>query len=267
MQAETERHGGRHGGSALTLPGRRMLRAEVAIVFALSLGYSGVHALLDFLGALTARKSLASQPALLNGAETHGRNLLELSYQLLDIAAGLVPVALVLYLLYRSGESTADIGLDTRRPRRDGLLGLGLAAAIGLPGLGLYLAAHALGANLSVVATDLPAFWWRTPVLVLSAFQNAALEEVLVVGYLLRRLDQLGLRVLPALLVSATLRGSYHLYQGLGGFFGNLVMGLIFGGLYLRTRRLAPLIIAHTTIDAVAFVGYTLLHGHVSWLP
>jgi membrane protease YdiL (CAAX protease family) len=247
-----------------------MLRAEVAIVFALSLGYSGVHALLDFLGALTARKSLASQPALLNGAETHGRNLLELSYQLLDIAAGLVPVALVLYLLYRSGESPADIGLDTRRPRRDGLLGLGLAAAIGLPGFGLYLAAHALGANLSVVATDLPAFWWRTPVLVLSAFQNAALEEVLVVGYLLRRLDQLdqlGLRVLPALLVSATLRGSYHLYQGLGGFFGNLVMGLIFGGLYLRTRRLAPLIIAHTTIDAVAFVGYTLLHGHVSWLP
>jgi uncharacterized protein len=263
MQAETERP----GGSALALPGRRMLRAEVLIVFALSLGYSGVHALLDFLGALTARKSLASQPAVLNGAETRGRNLLELSYQLLDIAGGLVPVALVLYLLYRSGESAADIGLDTRRPRRDALLGIGLAAAIGLPGLGLYLAAHALGANLSVVATNLPAFWWRTPVLVLSAFQNAALEEVLVVGYLLRRLDQLGLRVLPALLVSATLRGSYHLYQGLGGFFGNMVMGLIFGALYLRTRRLAPLVIAHTTIDAVAFVGYTLLHGHVSWLP
>jgi membrane protease YdiL (CAAX protease family) len=263
MQAETDRQ----GAPALTIPGRRMLRAEVVIVFALSLGYSGVHALLDFLGALTARKSLASQPAVLNGAQTHGRNLLELSYQLLDIAAGLAPVALVLYLLYRSGESAADIGLDTRRPRRDLLLGFGLAAAIGLPGLGLYLLAHALGVNLSIVATNLPAFWWRTPVLVLSAFQNAALEEVLVVGYLLRRLDQLGLRLLPALLVSATVRGSYHLYQGLGGFFGNMVMGLIFGGLYLRTRRLAPLVIAHTTIDAVAFVGYTLLHGHVSWLP
>src|SRR5690349_16035311 len=213
MRAETGQADPR---PAAAIPGRRMLRAEVVIVFALSLGYSGVHAFLDLLGALTARKSLASQPALLNGAQTNGRDLLELAYQLLDIAAGLAPVALVVYLLYRNGESLRDIGLDTRRPRRDMLYGLGLAAAVGLPGLGLYLLAHALGVNLSVVATDLPAFWWRAPVLVLAAFQNAALEEVLVVGYLLRRLDQLGLRPLPALLVSATLRGSYHLYQGLG---------------------------------------------------
>ena len=28
-----------------------------------------------------------------------------------------------------------------------------------------------------------------------------------------------------------------------------------------------PMIIAHTLIDSVAFVGYAALHGHVSWLP
>ena len=28
-----------------------------------------------------------------------------------------------------------------------------------------------------------------------------------------------------------------------------------------------PLIVAHTLLDVVAFVGYTLLAGHVSWLP
>jgi hypothetical protein len=44
-------------------------------------------------------------------------------------------------------------------------------------------------------------------------------------------------------------------------------MGLLFGALFLRWRRLAPMIIAHTLIDAVAFVGYALLAGHVSWLP
>jgi hypothetical protein len=27
------------------------------------------------------------------------------------------------------------------------------------------------------------------------------------------------------------------------------------------------LIVAHTLIDAVSFVGYALLQGHVSWLP
>ena len=27
------------------------------------------------------------------------------------------------------------------------------------------------------------------------------------------------------------------------------------------------MIVAHTLINAVAFIGYTLLTGHVSWLP
>jgi hypothetical protein len=28
-----------------------------------------------------------------------------------------------------------------------------------------------------------------------------------------------------------------------------------------------PLVIAHTILDVVAFVGYTMLRGKVSWLP
>ena len=64
--------------------------------------------------------------------------------------------------------------------------------------------------------------------LILSALQNGLVEEVLVIGYLLRRLDQLGFRNRRAIAISATLRGSYHLYQGFGGFIGNAVMGVIF---------------------------------------
>ena len=63
------------------------------------------------------------------------------------------------------------------------------------------------------------------------------------------------------------LRGSYHLYQGLGGFVGNAIMGVIFGRLYQRWGRAMPMLIAHTLIDAVAFIGYAELAGHVSWLP
>jgi hypothetical protein len=44
-------------------------------------------------------------------------------------------------------------------------------------------------------------------------------------------------------------------------------MGVIFALLFLRWKRANPMIIAHTLIDAVAFVGYALLAGHVSWLP
>ena len=35
-------------------------------------------------------------------------------------------------------------------------------------------------------------------------------------------------------------------------------MGLVFGAWYLRTRRTMPLVIAHTLLDVVAFVGYPL---------
>jgi membrane protease YdiL (CAAX protease family) len=138
---------------------------------------------------------------------------------------------------------------------------------IGGTGLGLYLAAFHLGVELNVVAENLPDVWWRIPVLLLSAAQNAVLEEVVVVGYLLSRLDRLGVRPARAIVLSAVIRGSYHLYQGVGGFAGNAAMGLIFGILYRRWGRVTPLIIAHFLIDAVAFVGYALLAGHVSWLP
>ena len=68
------------------------------------------------------------------------------------------------------------------------------------------------------------------------------------------------------ILVSAVIRGSYHLYQGFGGFIGNLIMGLIFGLIYLRFKRVAPLVVAHTLLDIGAFVGYALVAPHVSWL-
>jgi membrane protease YdiL (CAAX protease family) len=145
--------------------------------------------------------------------------------------------------------------------------GVGLAALIGIPGLALYLIGNALGITLTVQASTMTDVWWRAPVSVLIAFQNGFLEECLVVGYLLVRLRQLDLRPWAALAISAVLRGSYHLYQGYGGFAGNVVMGLVFGFVFLRWRRLWPLVIAHGLIDTVAIVGYPLLHGHVSWLP
>jgi len=34
----------------------------------------------------------------------------------------------------------------------------------------------------------------------------------------------------------------------------------------MRTRRLWPLILAHTLLDVAAFLGYAVLAPHVSWL-
>ena len=103
------------------------------------------------------------------------------------------------------------------------------------------------------------------PVLLLAALRNGLLEEVVVVGYLFERLRRLGWSTWAILLSAALLRGSYHLYQGLGPFIGNVIMGLIFGWLYLRTRRVAPLVIAHFLLDAVGFVGYPLLAANFGY--
>lgn len=246
---------------------RRWLVTEVWLVFALSLGASGVRALIDLLGDVASGRSLTSQVAALNNSAAPGRPWLDLFLQVDSLIVGVVPVLLVIHFLTRSGERPSVLGLDLTRKRSDLAQGALIAAIIGGAGLGLYLGTHAAGVDLTVVPESLPAVWWRVPVLFLSALQNATLEEVLVAGYLLHRLRQLGWGDNKALVTSALLRGSYHLYQGLGGFAGNAVMGLIFGRLYQRYGRVMPLLVAHTLMDSVAFIGYAELVHRVSWIP
>ncbi|GAB7190383.1 type II CAAX endopeptidase family protein [Kineococcus sp. NUM-3379] len=246
---------------------RRLLVWEVVAVLAVSLGARGVRALVTYVGAVTAPEPMSAQRATVLGSWAPDRPWLDLAHQLVSVAVGLAPVVLVAYLLARSGESLRHIGFDRSRPAGDLGRGLALAAAIGSTGLVFYLATVALGINRTVVASALPEVWWAVPVQVLAAAQNGILEEVLVAGFLLHRLAQLGVGRGRALVVSALLRGSYHLYQGAGGFLGNVLMGFVFGWLYQRWGRCMPLVVAHTAIDVGAFVGFALLAGRVDWLP
>ncbi|MQA05813.1 MAG: CPBP family intramembrane metalloprotease [Streptosporangiales bacterium] len=245
---------------------RRGNGIELTIVFAMTLGLSGFRSLLSLLEALAKPEKLGEQKTALNVSQA-AQSWIDLGFQL----AGVVQLAawggIAVYLLWRGGLAPRFVGLDRTRPGRDLLGGLLLTACIGIPGLGLYLAAQALDLNLTVQPTTLGDHWWRVPTLILAAAGNAWAEEVLVVGYLATRLRQFGLRENTTLLASAVLRGSYHLYQGFGGFVGNLVMGVIFCRIWQRTNRLWPLVLAHTLLDVVAFVGYALLRDHVGWLP
>lgn len=210
---------------------------------------------------------MKDQAATLNGSYAPGRPWLDLAWQMFGIATALVPVALVAHLLIREGAGLRTIGFDRTRPGFDLGRGTLVAAGIGSAGLAFYLVARASGFNLTVVPESLPDVWWKFPVLILSAAQNSVVEEVIVVAYLLRRLDQLGWTPMASLAASSVLRGSYHLYQGIGGFIGNLVMGVVFVLLYRRWGRVGPLVVAHTLLDIGAFVGYALLAGRVDWLP
>ena len=237
---------------------RRRLTAEVWIVLGLSLGQSAVYAVVSLIARLTRPERLSEQTATLNASRST-REYLDLVYQLLSIGFALVPVALALYLLSGPGRSALKrIGFDLAQPRRDLLFGLGLSVVIGLPGLGIYFVGHALDMNVSIQPSTLNAYWWTVPVLVLSAVQNAVVEEVIVVGYLMTRLKQLGWELPVIFATSAVLRGSYHLYQGIGMAIGNMLMGVVFAYFYHRTGRVMPLVVAHSILDIVSFVGYDL---------
>lgn len=235
---------------------RRRLGTEVWIVLGLSLGQSGVYALINLVGKLTAGRPLAQQTSTLN-ASLSPRPYLDLAYQLAGVVFTLVPVLLALWLLSEPGRAaTRRIGFDLTRPLRDLGIGALLAAVIGIPGLGLYLLGRALGITVQVVPEALDSYWWTIPVLLLQAVKNAVLEEVVAVGYLLQRLPRLGWPPWAVIAASALLRGSYHLYQGFGPFLGNVVMGVIFAEYARRSGRVMPLVVAHTLLDTVAFLGY-----------
>ena len=142
-------------------------------------------------------------------------------------------------------------------------LGLGtvLFLLMGLGTLALYGAGRALGVTAEVTTSGLAPHWWTVPVLLLSAVRHALVEEVVVVAFLTDRLTRIGWSWPVVLVVTALFRGSYHLYQGIGPFLGNVVMGLVFAELYRRTGRVMPLVVAHFLLDAVGFLGAARLLG------
>ncbi|MCC3763869.1 CPBP family intramembrane metalloprotease [Glycomyces sp. TRM65418] len=254
--------------SAARLLSPRTIRREIWIVLAVSLGASAVWSIVSIVGTLTEPGGLADSVQSMNSARAEPeRPWYDLAQQLVSLALAMAPVALALHFLsLDQRDPFRRIGLDARRPGFDLLGGAALAACIGVPGLGLYLTARALGLNAAIAAANLNDVWWAVPILVLAALKAAILEEVIGVGYLVTRLRQLAWR--PAAIVGAhaLLRGTYHLYQGFGGFVGNAVMGAVFALCFLRWKRTGPLVVAHTLLDIAAFVGYLVVAPRVSWL-
>ena len=227
---------------AAPLP-KRTLAEETLVVLSLSLLASAVFAILSLLEAPLRGVTVASVS-----------QTTDLARQVFGSLFSLAPVWLVTYLVRRSGEGLGGIGLAWDRPREDVSRGALLFVVVGVAGIGLYLAAVALGVNRFVVPVPPIGHWWTVPVLLLNAAEAA---------YLVTRLRQLGISEVGAIAASALLRGSYHLYQGWGGFLGNVAMGVLFGFVFVRTRRAWPIVIAHFLLDVAAGIGYLLFREHL----
>ena len=228
---------------------------EFWLVLMVSLGASTIYAVLSLLRKLTSEQGVAGSVTTINRplAEVPW---LDLVSQLSQIALSLVPVLLALYFLRLDG---IKIGVVPRA--KDFLWGLGLPLLIGIPGIGLYWLALEWGLTSRIVPSALNEYWWTIPVLVLSALRAGLQEEIIAVGFFMKKLGLIkpAWGMWTVIFLSALFRASYHLYQGYSAFLGNFLMGLVFGYLFFRTQRVAPLIIAHTAMNTATFVGYPLI--------
>ncbi|MEP7060398.1 MAG: CPBP family intramembrane glutamic endopeptidase, partial [Actinomycetota bacterium] len=213
-------------------------------------------------GAVNAIISLATAPVS-GVAVAVGDQSLRFYLQVIDFALSLGPALLVLHLARRSDGGLASLGLDAGDRQRDLARAVVLFIVVAVVGIAIYLGAVALHMNRFVVPVPPRGHWWTVPALFLNAISAGLVEEIIVLGYLVTRLQQLRWPAIWAVLAPALLRGTYHLYQGWGGFVGNLLMGLFFGALFLRWRRTWPFVVAHVLLDVGAGLGYLLFHNHL----
>jgi CAAX protease family protein len=80
-------------------------------------------------------------------------------------------------------------------------------------------------------------------------------EEFLYRGFAMAAFARTGLPVWGCVLLSASLFGLAHLYQGRGGFAGTLLLGILFGAARIGYDSLLPVVAWHSAVDLVAGVA------------
>jgi membrane protease YdiL (CAAX protease family) len=161
-------------------------------------------------------------------------------------------VILVWFLRIR-GWTLEKLGLNMNL--RGTVLGVALLAVtyglwIGVQFLGGWLLPaemQAAEARYPTAAADL-----SMSLIFIASVVNGIFEEVLVAGYVITALAPVR-GVWTAINVSTGIRLLYHLYQGPIGVLSIVPMGLLFGYVYVRSRMLWPLILAHIVMDILGF--------------
>jgi len=179
----------------------------------------------------------------------------------LEVFRVLIPTsvaALVLYLLWRGGEGARSINLDLRRWRMDLALLLPVFLILELLALvvsGIFFYMLGVRGYSSVSPSGIPRLAY-TSVNLASSIDAGIVEEIVVLGYLVRRLEQRGYGPGLVVLIAVAVRVSYHLYYGWGAL-SIAVWALASVLLYRRIRRLWPFIICHVCYDAAVAVVHT----------
>jgi hypothetical protein len=235
---------------------RRSLVTETRLVMIAGLFPFITSAVVVLAAHLATGNALTQLPSI-----TPHQPALNIILGVLDYLPTAAVVPLVLLLLLRTGQSPSSLGL-TRARWPDLGVAAGLAAAAF--GMELLLAAALIPLEHSRLVNTagklhLPASY---VIIGLSmSLTTAVAEEVIVNGYLLTRLDQLGWSPAKAFWLSLALRTSYHIYYGAA-----VVLTIPFGWLVTRSfqkhRKLTRPILTHFLFDSTLFTIAILATGH-----
>jgi len=167
--------------------------------------------------------------------------------------AVMVPVAL--HLLARTGQPPRMLGLVRPTFRYDvwpalGLMGASFGSEIVLAIIMSPLLLHHPSLLSKTAVGSVPAYYVIYGIAISAT--TAVAEEVLVNGYLLVRLEQLGWSPRRAFILSLALRTSYHVYYGIGFIF-TVPFGYFVTRSFQKNRRLSRPIVAHFLWDATLF--------------
>jgi uncharacterized protein len=217
-----------------------MLRLELGLVLLLAFSPSALGLLLLALGAS-------------GSADTEAGLVPSLIGVVFELFLSWSPILVIGYLLVRSREGWLGIGLTRFRP---GDLGMGTVLWVASYGLVVLLATlfqYFGQREVDFLPPSLP-LWFRVVRAVLLAATAGFTEEIVTRGYAQTRLEQLRAPTAVVLLLPTLLWATLHLYQGLGVALTIFGLGLLYAWYYHRTRRLWPLILAHSLFDMTQLV-------------
>ena len=181
----------------------------------------------------------------------------------------LAAAGMVCYLLSRSGEGVRAINLGRKRLRMDLALLLPVFVVVfWIPqtfGSHLLSWLHIRGFYILPTPVPLP-LAALTIAQVVFGITAGIVEEIIVLGYLVRRLEQRGLSAPAVVFIAVAVRISYHLYYG-WNVVPIALWALVSVLVYLRVRRLLPFILCHIAWDAaIPFRAFYSSAYHAMWL-
>ncbi|MBX3402961.1 MAG: CPBP family intramembrane metalloprotease [Phycisphaeraceae bacterium] len=216
---------------------RRRLWIEAAVIVIVAVVPDIVNA-----AALLAYPQRATQPFWLDGLMLAQRSL--------------TVCAVAFFIMWRSGEPRRAFGFARWEWRID----VPLAAVLVIAGWMLSIAVYSAAQSVFGAAPWRPEQVARPrtvadfSVLALMITANSIAEEVVIWGLLFTRLSALiggGARVV---FICAAVFASYHIYQGPAGALAVMSIGLLHGAIFWQSRRLWPLVVAHTALNFVAYL-------------